>query len=84
MVLGTAVTILEPRSTRRVSHSGRVSPVCVRIPGILSRGAKWATWAVVVKTRNPEETTKEFALFAKVRLPSAFAIWSLPVEDNPI
>lgn len=48
IVLGTAVTIRDPRSTLRVSHSGRGVSDDVRLAATATKGAKWATWAVVV------------------------------------
>ena len=71
MVLGTAVTIRDPRSTLLVSQVG-----CAASPGRrddavnqLARaviGAKWAMCAVDVHTRYPEAIVNELTFAATV------------------
>ena len=86
-MLGTVVTILDPRSILLISHfesSFRSLSLCNKSASE-SRGANWATCAVVVYTRKPDATVKELALFANRRIePSLSAMYSLPVGVKPM
>lgn len=64
MVLGTEVTIREPRSTQR-----RSPPKSALEPAVARTEAetKWASCAKVVYTTKSPETVKEFAFCARVR-----------------
>ena len=88
IVLGTDVTILDPRSTRRFSNSGSVtlssaSPDVVRMGDNVIKGAKCASWAVVAKITNPEAMQNEFTLDANKRVTEVLAMYSLPEFDKP-
>jgi hypothetical protein len=64
MVLGTEVTIREPRSTQRRS------PPTSALASAVARSeaeTKWASCAEVVYTTKSPETVKEFAFCARVR-----------------
>ncbi len=67
-MLGTAVTILDPRSTLLVSHTGMaVVSGDFRTSASVLRLSKCATCAVVVYMRNPGVTVKVFTFVARVR-----------------
>src|SRR5882762_1920525 len=89
IALGTAVTILDPRSTLRFSHSGNVtlsfpSPWYLKIDDNIISGAKFASWAVVVKIRNPEAMQKEFAFAAsKWVIAESLVTYSFAEFDKP-
>ena len=88
IVLGTDVTILDPRSTRRFSNSGSAtlssaSPDLVRMDDNVIKGAKCASWAVVAKITNPEAMQNEFTLDANKRVTEVLAMYSLPEFDKP-